>query len=187
MPRHAPAPCLHCSGQTLPHHRPRTAAMTFRFMPLCARPPCHLHRTTCREMCAADADEVCLPCPERATPVFPLPLPPLAMLRWLPFYPAPPPSRAPPQGAEPNCPSLSAIALLPRVLRPALLPVALLCSTSCLSCPSLWPPALSAGHALLRVCRIARQHVTISLKSLPLRRALWAHRKYTAHRASPCK
>lgn len=76
-PRHAPAPCVHCSGQMLPHHRPRTAAMTFRVMPLCARPPCHLHRPTCREMCAADADEVCLPCPERAPPVFPLPLPPL--------------------------------------------------------------------------------------------------------------
>ena len=134
-PRHAPAPCVHCSGQMLPHHRPRTAAMTFRVMPLCARPPCHLHRPTCREMCAADADEVCLPRPERGHPLFPLP--PGLLLCWM-------------------------CALLP-------------------SAPAVPRPSTGGGTELPLTVRHR------SPRPSAVRRALRAHRKYTARRASPCK
>lgn len=126
-------------------------------------------------MCAADADEVPLPRPERGPPLFPLP-PPALLPCWIDaLQPSPPPSRSSPfTQPEPNCSLPSALGgsdRASRVLRPCRLPAALLCSTSCLSCPSHWPPAISAGHDLLRVCRIALQHVTIAPKPLPLRRA----------------
>lgn len=125
MPRHAPAPCLHCSGQTLPHHRPRTAAMTFRFMPLCARPPCHLHRTTCREMCAADADEVCLPRPKR-DPLF-FRYPPALLPCWI-------------DALRPSCP---AVLLLSLHMAGAELPLSgRHCPAS--PCPPSCPPARRA-------------------------------------------
>ena len=114
--------------------------MTFRFMPLCARPPCHLHRPTCRERYAADADEVCLPRPERGHPLFPLP-PASCYAGCVPFCPAPPPSRAPPQGAEPNCPSLSAIAR--RVPLPSAVP-----SEHTESTQRTAPPLANTGFSL---------------------------------------